>query len=68
ASAAATERSPEHIRIVEEMLTDPALNHVYFDISWDEVAKYAVAMPESVQRTAKPLPGSLPPRSSRWQR
>ncbi|MEN8131255.1 MAG: amidohydrolase family protein [Pseudomonadota bacterium] len=52
ASAATTERSPEHIRIVEEMLTDPALNHVYFDISWDEVAKYVVATPESVQRTA----------------
>ena len=25
------------------MLTDPALSHVNFDISWDEVAKYAVA-------------------------
>ena len=24
--------------------TDPALRHVYFDISWDEVAKYAVAV------------------------
>ena len=26
--------------------TDPALRHVSFDISWDEVAKYAVASPE----------------------
>jgi hypothetical protein len=34
------------------MLTDPALSHVSFDISWDEVAKYAVATPESIQRVA----------------
>ena len=26
------------------MLTDPALQHVSFDISWDEVAKYAVRL------------------------
>ena len=25
------------------MLADPALSHVCFDISWDEVAKYAMA-------------------------
>ena len=34
------------------MLTDPAFNHVNFDISWDEVAKYAVATPESIARVA----------------
>ena len=34
------------------MLTDPAFAHVSFDISWDEVAKYAVATPESVTRVA----------------
>ena len=34
------------------MLTDPALSHVSFDISWDEVAKYAVASPESIARVA----------------
>ena len=34
------------------MLTDPALGHVNFDISWDEVAKYAVATPESIARVA----------------
>lgn len=55
ASAGTTERSPGHIRIVEEILTDPKLKHVYFDISWDEVAKYVVATPESVQRTANLL-------------
>jgi len=52
ASAGSTERSPNHIGIVEDMLTDPALRHVNFDISWDEVAKYAVATPDTVVRTA----------------
>jgi hypothetical protein len=37
------------------MVTDPALSHVCFDISWDEVAKYAVATPESIQRVASML-------------
>jgi predicted TIM-barrel fold metal-dependent hydrolase len=49
-SAAAAERSPAQIGIVEAMLTDPSLAHVNFDISWDEVAKYAVASPESIAR------------------
>jgi hypothetical protein len=34
------------------MLADPALAHVNFDISWDEVAKYAVATPETAARIA----------------
>ena len=29
---------------------DPALTHVNIDISWDEVAKYIVATPESTTR------------------
>ena len=37
------------------MLADPALAHVSFDISWDEVAKYAVSSPESIARTAATL-------------
>jgi hypothetical protein len=37
------------------MLTDPSLNHLSFDISWDEVAKYAVASPESIKRVAAML-------------
>ena len=32
------------------MLQDPTLSHVYFDISWDEVAKWAIASPEIEQR------------------
>jgi predicted TIM-barrel fold metal-dependent hydrolase len=46
------ERSPAYREIVETMLEDPTLRHVYFDISWDEVAKYAVASPETAKRTA----------------
>jgi Amidohydrolase len=38
--------------IVEQMLKDSALGHVYFDISWNEVAKYAVATPESTKAVA----------------
>ena len=42
----------EQAAIVEKICTDPALRHIYFDISWDEVAKYATATPETIQRTA----------------
>ena len=52
ASAEMAERSPTQLEIVEAMLTDPALAHVSFDISWDEVAKYAVATPESIAAVA----------------
>ena len=54
-SAEAAERSPSQMAMVEAILTDPAFNHVSFDISWDEVAKYAVATPESVARVAATL-------------
>jgi hypothetical protein len=37
------------------MIADPSLSHVYFDISWDEVAKYAVSSPESIANTAAML-------------
>ena len=51
-SAEAAERNPNQVGIVETMVTDPALAHVNFDISWDEVAKYAVATPESIARVS----------------
>jgi predicted TIM-barrel fold metal-dependent hydrolase len=38
--------SKNHFARIEDLLRDPAFNHVYFDISWDEVAKYIVASPE----------------------
>jgi hypothetical protein len=56
-SAEAAERSPNHVELVERMLDDPSLNHVSFDISWDEVAKYAVASKESIAGVAKMLNG-----------
>jgi predicted TIM-barrel fold metal-dependent hydrolase len=40
------------IGMIERALQNPKLNHVYFDISWDEVAKYLVATPESIRRSA----------------
>ena len=45
----------EQLAIVEKVCTDPSLSHVYMDISWDEVAKYATASPKSIQLTAKVL-------------
>jgi hypothetical protein len=42
----------EQAAIVEEIINDPALKNIYFDISWDEVAKYIVATPESTKNAA----------------
>jgi hypothetical protein len=41
-----------HAATIEAMLKDHAFDHVFFDISWDEVAKYLVASPESIRITA----------------
>jgi hypothetical protein len=43
----------QHAAALEELLKDPAFKHVHFDISWDEVAKYLVATPESRQISAE---------------
>jgi hypothetical protein len=51
-SAGDVERPPNHVEIVTAMLEDSALAHVNFDISWDEVAKYAIASPEVQTRVA----------------
>jgi predicted TIM-barrel fold metal-dependent hydrolase len=51
-SAPATERNPNQGVIVEGIIRDPSLAHVYFDISWDEVAKYILATPEITRLTA----------------
>ena len=61
ASAPATERNPNHAVIIEAMLADPALNHVYFDISWDEVAKYILSTPQ-ITRGAAALLNRYPDR------
>jgi predicted TIM-barrel fold metal-dependent hydrolase len=53
--AGAAERSATHLEIVQGLIDDPALAHVYFDISWDEVAKYAVSSPENEKAVAAML-------------
>jgi hypothetical protein len=42
----------DQIGIVARALDDPGLSHVSIDISWDEVAKYLVATPETIQAAA----------------
>jgi hypothetical protein len=42
----------DHLGILDTMLRDPDFDHVYFDISWDEVAKYLVATPETTKALA----------------
>jgi hypothetical protein len=37
---------------IESILRDPAYRNVYFDISWDEVAKYFVGSPEATNTLA----------------
>jgi len=54
-SAGAAERAPNHLEVLTAMLDDPTLAHVNFDISWDEVAKYVVATPDTVRRTVEAL-------------
>ena len=46
------ERNPGHLEIIEYALKDKELDNLYYDISWDQVAKYIIASPESLQRTA----------------
>ena len=41
-----------HAATLEAILKDPEFNHVYFDISWDEVAKYFVASPATTKVAA----------------
>src|SRR4051794_3335292 len=42
----------DQLGIVERALANPALSHVNFDISWDEVAKYVMATPETTKAVA----------------
>src|SRR4029078_4485072 len=44
--------SADHVEIRECILADRAFAHVKSDISWDEVAKYAVSSPQTSARTA----------------
>jgi predicted TIM-barrel fold metal-dependent hydrolase len=42
----------DHLALIEAILRDPAFQHVNFDISWTEVAKYFVSSPEATQSLA----------------
>jgi hypothetical protein len=42
----------DQLAIIDRALSDPALNHVSIDLSWDETAKYIVASPDTVAATA----------------
>jgi hypothetical protein len=46
-----SEHNPNHLKIVEDILNDPAFRHVSFDLSWDEVAKYIISSRQSLQNT-----------------
>jgi predicted TIM-barrel fold metal-dependent hydrolase len=50
--AGAAERTPNQVGILERVLGEPALRHLYFDLSWSELARYIVATPQSLERTA----------------
>ena len=45
-------RNKNHIDFLAEMLDDWDFKNLYFDISWDEVAKYALASPQVESRVA----------------
>jgi predicted TIM-barrel fold metal-dependent hydrolase len=38
-----------HARMIADIVKDPEMKHVMFDISWDEVAKYLVASPDAMK-------------------
>ena len=42
----------DQVGMVRRALVNPELDHVSFDISWDETAKYLMATPETIQATA----------------
>jgi hypothetical protein len=42
----------DQLRLLDRALSDPTLSHVCVDISWDEVAKYITATPQTVIETA----------------
>ncbi len=42
----------EQVALIERALSHDQVKHVYFDISWDEVAKYVVASAEATKKVA----------------
>jgi predicted TIM-barrel fold metal-dependent hydrolase len=42
----------DHMKYIARALDNPKLAHVYFDLSWNETAKYVVATPDTVRAVA----------------
>jgi hypothetical protein len=42
----------DQLALLERALSNPAFDHIYIDLSWDEVAKYIVATPDTIQAVA----------------
>lgn len=42
-----------HAKHIEEILKESKFKNVYFDISWDEVAKYIISSPESLDKAVQ---------------
>jgi hypothetical protein len=42
----------DQLHMLNKALSDTSLQHVHIDISWEEVAKYIIATPETIQATA----------------
>jgi predicted TIM-barrel fold metal-dependent hydrolase len=51
-SGAQGERTSTQLSVMDKILADPSLGHVYFDISWDEVAKYIISSPQAIKNSA----------------
>jgi hypothetical protein len=39
--------------MIDQLLQDPAMRNLYFDISWDEVAKYIVSSDSALARSVR---------------
>ncbi len=61
ATIGAPVRNVGHVEMLTELLEDPAFKHLHFDISWDEVVKYATSTPE-IQRKVAALFNRYPDR------
>jgi len=48
----ASSRNKNQIQLIQDILNDPKLSHVHFDISWEEVAKYIVKNETTVRAMA----------------
>ncbi len=43
----------DQVAVLDAMLQDPAMKNLYFDISWDEVAKYITSSDTAIARTVR---------------